>query len=165
MSITLLNGAKQGKEKEKEKGGRYIPSADVVERCVKKLRRREREEKFTNEQIMLLNFLARSPIFSKRNWGAEGVYRPSTKPRNHRSGRERPPARGGKMPRRGKEETKKPERGLWFKCKIHHAGCRVISSYYGATRLMSRGNIDASFTFAMFKKQAVIRSRPIAKPP
>ena len=37
--------------------------------------------------------------------------------------------------------------------------------YQGATRLMSRGNIEHSFTFAMPRKQAVMRSRPMAKPP
>ena len=36
---------------------------------------------------------------------------------------------------------------------------------YGATRLISRGNIEHSFTLAIPKKHAVIRSRPIAKPP
>ena len=37
--------------------------------------------------------------------------------------------------------------------------------FYGATLLMSLGNIEHSFTFAMPRKQAVMRSRPMAKPP
>ena len=36
---------------------------------------------------------------------------------------------------------------------------------YGATRLMSRGNIEHSLTLAMPRKHAVIRSKPMAKPP
>ena len=37
--------------------------------------------------------------------------------------------------------------------------------HYGATRLMSLGNIEHSLTLAMPRKQAVMRSRPMAKPP
>ena len=47
-----------------------------------------------------------------------------------------------------------------------HATFSCISlSCYGATRLMSLGNIEHSLTLAMPRKQAVIRSRPMAKPP
>ena len=44
-------------------------------------------------------------------------------------------------------------------------GLDYVSMRQGATRLMSRGNIEHSLTFAIPRKQEVIRSKPMAKPP
>ena len=93
----------------------------------------------------------------KRGWGGSAGEAVNRLHREIWEGKEEKEKKAGYQPAQQTKERKKTPR--------RKKSLRRDSFYQGATLLISRGNMEHSLTLAMPRKQAVIRSRPMAKPP